>query len=398
MEPLNLMLIGAGMMGARHLRGHAELERTKPGSLKLRAICEPQEDVAASVAAEAQELFGYAVPTYPSTDDALAAEDGIEAADVVTGNRSHDPIAVPLLESGIHVMIEKPLGLTIERAQRIINAARESDRVLAVAENNRRDPINRLCRHIIESGLIGEPQLVIQAQVNVGRNILASVWRHATSMGGLALDIGIHQGYMLEMLLGPIDTIYAQSRQVWPTRLDPQKNEIPVESDDVFTATVLFESGVRGTWTMDFAGVGKGMYQRDVFGTLGTLETTSGRSGNPPKVKLEGEELQGHALLERVPEFELNEIDTALWGGKLASYSQEGPITDRKLIAAELDDFITSVRTGCEPEVPGELGIRGVAIIYSLLESCASGCPVRVDDVLSGEVRCVQDTVEAAGG
>ncbi len=396
MEPLNLMLVGAGMMGARHLRGHAELERTKPGSLRLRAICEPQVDVAVAVAAEAEELLGYAVPTYAFAEDALSVESGIEAADVVTGNRLHDPIGVPLLEAGIHVLMEKPLGLTIERAQRIIAAARESDRVLAVAENNRRDPVNRLCRHIIDSGLIGEPQFLLQAHVATGRNILASVWRHSMSMGGLALDIGIHYGYMLETLLGPIDTIYGQSRQVWPTRLDREKNEIPVDSADVFTATVLFESGVRGTWTMNFAGVGKSQFQRDVLGTLGTLETSPGRSGNSPNVKLEGEELTGQELLERVPEFELSEIDNALWGGKLASYSQEGTVTDRKLIAAELDDFITAVRTGCEPEVPGELGIRGVAVIYSLLESCASGCPVRVADVLSGEVRCVQDVVEAS--
>jgi len=401
MEPLSLMLVGCGMMGARHLRGYGELERVRPGSVRLRAVCDPIQDVAGAVAAEAEELLGYRPPVYCSPEAALAGEPGIEAADLVTGNRSHDPIAIPLLESGVHCLVEKPLGLTVARAQSIIRAARESDRVLAVAENNRRDPMNRLVCHILDQGLIGEPNLVLMTSMTVGRRIVATPWRHSTANGGLALDVGIHLGYMLEAFLGPIASVSATSRRVWPTRLGPGPDgsdiEYEVESDDVFVAQLIFESGVRGSWVMHFGATGLGAFQRTIWGAAGALETPSDRGGATPRVRLEGETLEGDALVERLPDFRLNEIEAQLWGQRPSGYQLPYPETDRRLIASEVADFIEAIRTGREPEVPGELGLRSVAIIWALLESAASGCPVTLSEVLSGEVCEAQGEAEAAG-
>jgi len=401
MEPLNLMLVGCGMMGARHLRGYGELERMRPGTLKLRAVCDPVGAIANAVAVEAEELLGYRPPVYPRPGEALAGEPGIEAADIVTGNRSHDPIAIPLLEAGVHCLVEKPLGLTVARGQSIVRAAREADRVLAVAENNRRDPMNRLCRHILDQGLIGEPNLVLMTSIGTGRRIVATPWRHSTANGGLALDVGIHLGYMLEAFLGRIDTICATSRQVWPRRIGPgpdgQDTEYEVESDDVFVAEMTFESGARGSWVMHFGATGMGAFQRTIFGTAGTLETPSDRGGATPRVRLEGETLEGDGLVQRLPGFRLNEVEARLWGERPSGYKLPYPETDRKLIASEVSDFADAIREGREPEVPGELGLRSVAIIWALLESAASGCPVTLDEVLSGEVCEAQAEAEAAG-
>lgn len=397
MEPVKIMLVGCGMMGARHVRGYGELERAQPGSLRLAAVCDPREDAAALVAAEAEQLLGYRPATYPTAEDALANETAIEAADVVTDNRTHDAIAIPLLDAGLDLIVEKPLGLTVARGRAIVDAAARADRVLAVAENNRRDPMNRLVRHVIESGFIGTPHVILQTSVTPGRRILASPWRHSLAYGGLALDIGIHQGYALEMLLGPIDTVHATSKQVWATRRwDAAAEDLPVESDDVFAATLTFENGVQGTWTMCFAGLGGGQWQRMVIGEQGTVEGPPDRSGRPVRARRNGEVLEEGALVDALPDFELNEIESHLFGTRPGGYSLESRVTDRKLIAAERADFVDSVRTRRPPEVPGELGLRSVAIIYALLESAASGQTVRVADVLSGAVHEFQDRVDAA--
>ena len=58
MEPIRFLLVGCGMMGARHARGLAELERTTPGKVRLAAVCDMRQDIAEKVAAEAQQLFG----------------------------------------------------------------------------------------------------------------------------------------------------------------------------------------------------------------------------------------------------------------------------------------------------------------------------------------------------
>jgi len=140
-----------------------------------------------------------------------------------------------------------------------------------------------------------------------------------------------------------------------------------------------------------------GAFQRTIFGTAGTLETPSDRGGATPRVRLEGETLEGDGLVQRLPGFRLNEVEARLWGERPSGYKLPYPETDRKLIASEVSDFADAIREGREPEVPGELGLRSVAIIWALLESAASGCPVTLDEVLSGEVCEAQAEAEAAG-
>ena len=266
MEPLNLILVGCGMMGKRHLRGYAELERVRPGSLCLRGVCDLDQQHAERAAADATELLGYAPTIYTTPEEALAADKKIEAADVITGNLTHDPVAIPLLEAGIDVQLEKPLGATVERGRKIVDAVERTGRILAVAENNRRDPMNRLLTHIVREGHIGRPNFALQIQLSTNRGICATPWRHTIANGGLLLDIGIHQAYMLEMVLGPLKTVYGCSQRIWPQRQwthpDGTSENLDVESDDVFSVTLEFASGVQGTWTLIFGTVGAGQWQR----------------------------------------------------------------------------------------------------------------------------------------
>ena len=403
MQPLDIILIGCGMMGARHVRGYAELESVLPGSLRLRAVCDPNPEATARVAAESEQLLGYRPRVCATADEALAAEPGIVAADLVTDNRTHDTIAIPLFEAGLHVQVEKPIAITIPRAWAMIAAAKRSGRVLAVAENNRRDPMNRLFRHLIEAGLIGDPYFLQQASIWPQSGILASPWRHAWAMGGLAMDVGIHFAYIMESFLGPIHSIVGNCQRLLDQRLwtppGGTPEWVPVESPDIFTATLTFACGAQGTWTMHFAGAGEGQWQRKAFGAEGSLDGPGDRSGGPIKLTRSSGTLTGADLLAEVPEYALSETETLLFGDRPAGYDFEGPATDRKLLAAELANFLGAIRGGESVETHGEVGIRAVAIIYALLESCLTGQTVRVEDVLLGKSGLVaQEKVESARG
>ena len=110
-----------------------------------------------------------------------------------------------------------------------------------------------------------------------------------------------------------------------------------------------------------------------------------------------GEEtLEGDALLAELPDWELNEIETKLFGERPSSYSFEGIETDRKLIAAEMAGFVAAIRDGAELEADGAVGLRSVAVISAVMESATAGRPVAVAEVLSGELHEWQDTVESA--
>ncbi len=402
MEPVNLLIVGCGMMGARHVRGLAELERTLPGSLRLLAVCDRREDNAQTVAAEAEQLLGLKPAVFTEVADALAAEPGLHAADVVTDPRSHDELVTGLLEAGLDVICEKPLGLTVSHARRMVKAAEDTGRLLATAENNRHDPMNRLAKACIEAGLIGEPNFALQVAINRGGGIVATAWRHRLAMGGVLLDVAIHHCYVLEYLLGPIESVFAETQIVQQKRVgrefDGKEVEVEVDAPDCFSAVLNFAGGAQGQFTVHFAGAGEAMFKRLVLGSEGTMNLPPDRSGKPVGVRQGDESVSGDALLAELPDYRLNDIETRLFGARPASYSLDSTVTDRKLIAAEMHDFIEAVRERRAPEADGSRGLRSVAIIYAILESALAQRRVTIQEVLDGRLHAYQDTVTRAGG
>lgn len=397
---MNFLLVGCGMMGARHARGLAELERTLPGTLRLTALCDPRQENAAKVADECQELFGERPAIFTDIEAALAAQPDLQAADLVTDPRSHDDLAVALMEAGLHVMCEKPIALTMARGHRMIEAARRSGRVLATAENNRHDPMNRLAQACLHAGLIGEPNFLLQLIINPANSIIGTAWRHRLAMGGALLDVGIHAAYGIECLLGPITTVYAQARQTQQSRsgteYDGTQVAVDVDSEDCLTATLTFASGATGQLSMHFASPGETMGKRLIIGSEGTMDPAGDRSGRPPTIRRGSETLTGADLLPLVPDFRLNDIETRLWGERPAGYELPYPETDRKLIASEMHGFVQAILTGSPLEADAATGLRSVAIVEAMLESSVAGRAVTIDEVLAGSPHAYQDRLEAA--
>lgn len=400
MEPVSLILVGCGMMGARHLRGYGELLRTMPGSLRLSAVCDARPEMAEKVAAEAEALLGYRPQVFTDLKRALDALPGLEAADLVTDPRSHDGLAGVLFEGGLHVICEKPMAPTIARGKRMVDAARKCGRLLAEAENNRRDPMTRLAKASLEAGLIGTPNLVLQSQVSRGGGILATTWRHRLAMGGVLLDVPVHMAYVLEHLMGPLQSVYAQTQLVQRVRegKDWAGNQVRVDVDaeDVFSAVLTFVNGAQGSWTANFASPGETVFKRVVYGSEGTLSFPSERTGVSPEVRRGNDVLAGADLVARLPGYQLNEVETKLFGERPSGYKLEGPVVDRKLQAAQMYDLVEAIRTGRPVETDGNNGLHALASIYAIMESGLAGVPVSYADVLSGKVHAYQDRVEAA--
>lgn len=399
MGSVNLLLVGCGMMGARHMRGLGELEKTLPGTVRLAAVCDMRREMGEKVAAEAEQIMGHRPKVFTDLGEALKTERSLEAADVVTDPRSHDDVVTRLVGAGLHVICEKPLSLTVARGQRMVDAAEQKKRVLAVAENNRHDPMNRLAKACIDGGVIGKPNFVLQLGIH-GGEIVGTAWRHRLAMGGVIFDVGLHVGYILEYFLGPIDTISAVAQRVRAERhgkaYDGTETVVAVDSEDACTATLSFANGAQGHWTSHFSCPGEAIFRRMIVGSLGTLDSPGDRSGRPVTIQRGTAKITGDAVVREVPNYRLNEIETRLFGERPAQYSLQGPETDRKLIAAEVHDFIEAVRTGGKPEADGRAGLRSVAVVYSILESALAGKAVKVADVLAGRVRAYQDKVESA--
>jgi predicted dehydrogenase len=307
---------------------------------------------------------------------------------------------VGLLEAGLDVLCEKPLAITVARGQRMVDAAARCGRVLATAENNRHDPINRLAKACIRDGLIGHPSFALQLALGSAFTIVGTAWRHKLVAGGVLLDVGIHAIYMLESLMGPIATVAGEAQLVHFLRAgkeyDGTEVTVDVDAEDQCTATLTFESGARGHLTLGFASPGHTVHQRAIFGTAGTLNLPGDRTGNPIGLYRNGEQFPTDGLLEMLPSYQLNEVETRLFGDRPLQYSYPYPETDRKLLAAELHSFVRARDGEAPPEADGAQGLRALAVMHAIMESSAAGRKVTVAEVLDGSLHTYQDRIEGA--
>src|SRR5688572_3312563 len=165
-DRLKIALVGCGGMGRRHLRGIATLYQSAFSNVELVAVCDLNQENAGFLADEAAELLGSRPQVHADITTMAREIPELQAAGVTTDAGSHHTVAVACLEAGLHLLCEKPLAVTLRGCNRIVETAKRVGKVVSVAENYRRDPINRLIRALIDDGAIGQPRLMIEASVN----------------------------------------------------------------------------------------------------------------------------------------------------------------------------------------------------------------------------------------
>ena len=213
---LRTAIIGAGWAGRRHVEAIRELGR------RLDAACLVDND-AAHLAAVAQEL-GVA-KTYTDFTAALADPD-IDAVSICTPHALHGPMAVAAAEAGKHVLVEKPMAVSVDEATRMLAAARAHGVTLFVAENasySRRAHFLRRVLAAQEPGVaVGEPTHVFvttgfaaQDYGYPGRR----AWLAEPEQGGSGVWLlqGIHTVAEMRSVFTPtcgeVETVYARERK-----------------------------------------------------------------------------------------------------------------------------------------------------------------------------------------
>ena len=407
MEKIPLAIVGCGGMGHRHLYGLAELQNAGLSPFELVGACDPVRANAESLADDAEERLG-ARPAVVERMEMLESL-GVVAVDITTTPRYHHTVAVEAIERGWHAMVEKPVGLTVRASNRIRRAAERSGKIVSVAENYRRDPMNRLGKALLDAGVIGSPRLMIHNSMGGGDQMTISVWRHQKNQSGVLLDVGVHFSDILEYYLGPVRTVYAQTRLHEPVRYNPAagpaglsssnpagvygkwQKEMPAQfeatAEDASYATLLFENGAVGQFIEDHAAHGQGVWTRQIHGSAGSLELPPDRSGQLITLHKKDGSVCDESLLDLVPEFHLEPIIAALFGGeRLWGYDFPFPVTDRKLIAAEYGELGRAIESGGSIEVDVSQGARSVALTYAMLESGVAGRALTMEEVLAEEV------------
>jgi len=415
-ERLPIALIGCGGMGRRHLRGMAQLAGTARPNIELVAVCDLNQANAEFLADEAAELLGRRPRVY--ADIAQMARDfgaDLHAASITTDVAAHHRVAVACLEAGLHIMCEKPLALTIRACDVIAAAATRAQRLVSVAENYRRDPINRLARALIADGAIGDPRFMLETHIGGRDRIAITPWRHMKHTGTIALDAGVHYADILRFLLGEVRTVFGEARLHEKLRYNTGSAgpggfygrwsadfpaQIEPTGEDALYAQVGFENGAIGQWVDDNAGHGKVTRLRQVFGSRGSLECPGDRNGRPNIVHLDdGTAIDDARVLDMAPGYHLDSLAAELFRGeRVWTYNLEFNDTDSRLLALEYDELGACVAAGRQPEVTLEEGRRDLALTYAPFESGLLGRAVTLAEVLSGETSQYQREIDTALG
>lgn len=391
-----LAIAGCGVMGRRHVLGLQKLHAAGRLRFDLVAVCDPIPASAEAMADLAGELLGRRPAVYADPADLPPA---VVALDVTTSPDLHARIGIEALQAGRHVQMEKPVTLTIGEGRALLAA--QGDRVLSVAENYRRDPINRLARAVLDAGVIGRPYLAVQSSSGSGEFVIITPWRHRKHACGIAVDMGVHYADILEYLLGPLETIGGMGAVVDRERRGADGALYPADAEDLTIGIGRYANGALATLLLNVAGRGATHFTRTIYGTAGSLDIPGDRIGQALRLTLrrDGQDriLTDDEMLALVPAFRLDDTTAALFGGdRIAHYDLAWADTDANLLAIEFDDFAGAILDGRPPEVDGDFGLRSLAIAYGFLESDRLGRFVSVDELLTRDDLPYQREIEDA--
>lgn len=143
-------------------------------------------------------------------------ESGVDAVIIATPNHLHYPQTILCLESGIHVMVEKPMAVSLEQADAMCALAKKKKLVLQVNQSFRFIPLYNQVKKIIDKGEIGTPLHIrcIRAGTtapNEAWSVGADWFVTKAARGGILMDIAVHMADLIYWLFGDVETISAQN-------------------------------------------------------------------------------------------------------------------------------------------------------------------------------------------
>ena len=193
-------IVGIGFMGMTHYQAIARL----PGA-RVVAVCSRDPKKLAGDWADIQGNFG---PRGGMTDltgvacyqdlDGLLADPEVDLVDLCVPNQDHARMAIRALAAGKHVLVEKPIALTVEDADAMVAAARAAGRMLMVGHVLPFFPEFAYARDVIESGRFGAVRAAHLKRV-IARSDRAA---DADAGGGPAVDLHIHDTHFIGLVCG----------------------------------------------------------------------------------------------------------------------------------------------------------------------------------------------------
>jgi len=345
-------LIGCGRISGSHIGAFSK----NSDCIALEAVCDITPERAEDKAAEYKKQNPGSTPKCYLDYKTMLSEIKPEIVSIATESGKHPEIAIDCLNSGAHVICEKPMALSTLEADRMNEAAKKNNKKLAVCFQNRfNEPVQRL-RTAIEAGRFGKLlHGMIQIRWNRGPAYYAEApWRGTWAQdGGTLMNQCIHGIDLLQWMMGE-DAVRVQSSL--------RRFNRPIEAEDFGAAIVEFKSGAIGIIEGSACVYPQNLNETlSIFGEKGSV-VIGGIAVN----KIETWRLSDSVTLgdteEKVLSPDVKDPPTVYGFGHSALFR----------------DFILAINENREPFVSGENGKKAVELILAIYKSQKEGKAVEL--------------------
>ena len=271
------------------------------------------------------------------TMEQMADNPDIDVVYVVTPNALHAEHTIKAAKAGKHVLCEKPMEVTVEKCQQMIDAVKKSDRMLAIGYRCQFDPNHLECRRLATEKVFGELKTIEAA---FGRPITANEWRVKKDLagGGPLMDVGIYalQSCRFTSAREPVEVTAGFGPVTEPDKFKEVEQSVEWE--------LTFPGGLKTKCRTNYERAGDNAFT--VTAERGTFGLNPAYNYNFAR----GTRSDGGSI-------------------NLPSINQ---------FAAEMDDFAQCIMNKKASKVSGEEGLRDVRIMMAIYESARTGKSVKL--------------------
>jgi predicted dehydrogenase len=318
-------VIGLGSMGMNHARVYAAME-----GAELVAV--------ADVSLERLKQATAAATTYEDYRRMLA-EERLDLVSVCVPTLLHHEVALATIESRVALLVEKPIGATLEEGREMARAAREAGVPLMVGHVERFNPAVLEVKRLLVGGQLGRVFQVYARRTGPFPQRVRDV--------GVVHDLAPHDIDIMSFLLeSPVERVYAETAR-----------GISTEHEDLLSGVLRFRNGVTGILDVNWLTPLK-VRQLAILGEKGLL--------------------QANYLSQEVRFYPKGRDDASAASPELISVESKEPLR------LELEAFVEAVRSGRAPPVTAEDGLSALEIASLLVESARRGQVVTLEPRRAG--------------
>lgn len=329
MKKYGFGLIGCGRIAKNHLKAITALDNAN-----LAAICDVDPD---RLTEASGQYGGRAYGDYRE----LLHDPEVAIVNICTPSGFHARIAIDAMNAGKHVLVEKPMAMSLKEAAAMTAAAVQNGVRLGVVHQNRFNKAIVKLKQALDEGQFGKlTHGAITIRWHRDKNYYEQApWRGTWAQdGGCLMNQSIHNIDLLQWLMGPVESVFAYTAT----------NARDIEGEDAAVAVLKFTSGAFATIEASTTVYPRNLEETlHIFGTTGTVGI-------------------GGIAVNKIEAWRFADQDEA---AVLADQDQEPPNVYGFGHYGIIKDMIAAVNCGRPPAIPGEEGRKALEIILAIYHS-----------------------------